>query len=124
MKKLVAIIFLVFVIGVLFYTRDFGWNGVDKKYAYERDNGLSVSSVNKGEFECCCITIENEQYEDFMAYFDVQIIEDYYIDNIRVLNAYSKFFDKKLTLSDKKYNRQIAFGENIIVGYPQIYSGF
>ncbi len=124
MKKLVAIIFVVFVIGVLFYSRDFDWVDTNKKYVYETDNGLMVSSVDKGDFECCYFTIDSGEYGDFVDYFDIQIVEDYYIDDLHVINAYSKFFDKKIQLFDKKYNIQILLGEEITVGYPQLYLGF
>lgn len=124
MKKLVAIIFVVFVIGVLFYSRDFDWVDTNKKYVYETDNGLVMSSVDKGDFECCCFIIGNSEYSDFVDYFDVQIVEDYYIDGLRVINAYSKFFDKKIQLFDKKYNLQILLADEITIGYPQLYLGF
>lgn len=124
MKKLVSIIFVVFVIGVLFYSRDFDWVGVDKQYVYEYDSGLTISSVDSGDFECCCFTIDSSDYVDFVDYFDIQIVEDYYIDDLHIVNAYSKFFDKKIQLFDKKYNLQMVLGDEIVVGYPQLYLGF
>lgn len=124
MKKMIAVLFVSIIIFVLFYSRDFGWSDIDKNYVTESDGGLTISLVETNNFDCCYLELSKEEYGDFVDYFDVQIISEYYIDDMRVLNAYSKFFDKKLSLGDKKYNIQIAFDEKILVGYPQLYMGF
>lgn len=121
---MVAVILVVFVMSILFYSCRFGWSGVEENYVYENKLGLYVSTVETDDYKCCYICLNNDQYNDFIDYYDVQIVEDYYIDDMHVLNAYSKFFDKKIQLNDKKYNLQIAFSNEILVGYPQLYMGF
>lgn len=121
---MVVVIFVVLIISGLFYSRGFGWEGVFNNYVYETSTGLSVSQVDRSDCKCTYIKLNNDQYKQFLKYFDVVIIEDYYVNEIHVVNAYSKFFDKKIQLNDKKYNLQIAFSDEILIGYPQLYLGF
>lgn len=124
MKKLLAIIFIVVLLGVLFYNREFGWSGTQMLYAYESECGISVCDFDYGDSKCSCITLDNSQIDDFLKYFDVEIIDEYFIDNIRVCDAYSKYIDKNICVSDKKYNLQIAYADKVLIGCPQLYLGF
>lgn len=123
MKKLVCVMMLVFVVGVLFYSRSLDDMG-DVRYVYERDNGLVVGEIDYGDSKCSYISIESDEIDYFLDYYDVVVVDRYYIDDMLVLNAYSKYFDNTITLSDKKYNLQIAFSDQILIGCPQLYLGF
>ena len=124
MKKLICFLFLGFFIITLFYDRNFDDFG-EVRYVFEDyKNGVVVSSWDNGQSVSQSMEIEIEEIDDFLDYFDVEIVSDYYIDNIKVINGYSKYLDRSLPYKNGYVNLQIAISDSVLVGYPQLYQGF
>lgn len=124
MKKLIGFVFVGFLILTLFYVRDFSYDDKTVNYVYDNEYGLYTSVVDDGSSKCSYIELDSNEISRFLQKYDVKIVDKYYIDDMLVYNAYSKYFDKYLYLNDNKYNLQIAFSQKVLVGYPQLYLGF
>ena len=125
MKRLTCFLFLFLIVSSLFYKRDIGDVSGDINYVYENsDEGLYFSTLDSDDEVSQSIEIGKEDVDSFLDYFDAEIISYYYIDDIKVINAYSKYLKKRLPYKNGFYNLQLAISDVVLVGYPQLYQGF
>lgn len=109
----------------LFYDRDFEDFGGEVRYVFEDyDKGVLISDWMGDECVSQSMQIGLDEVNDFIEYFDVEIVSTYYIDNMKVITGYSKYLDKSLPYKNGFANLQIALSDIALVGYPQLYQGF
>ena len=125
MKKLACFLFLIFLISLFFNCRDFEDFDNDVLYVFEDyENGVITSSVYNDNCVSQCMEISIDEIENFIEYFDVQLLSTYNVDDVKVINGYSKYLEKKLPYKNGCFNLQLAISDKVLVGYPQLYQGF
>ena len=125
MKKLICFLFLGILILTLFYNRNFDDFEGEVNYVFEDyENGIVIRSWDNGESVSQSMKIDISDIDDFIEYFDVEIVSDYYIDDMKVINGYSKYLPSCVPYKNGYVNLQIAISDIVLVGYPQLYQGF
>lgn len=125
MKKLFCIIFLCFLISSLFYCRDFESFGGEILYVFEDyENGVIIDNFDYGNSVSKSMQIEECDISEFIDYFDMEILSTYYVDDVKVINGYSKYLEESVPYKNGYTNLQIAISDKVLVGYPQLYQGF
>lgn len=125
MKKLICFLFLVLISITFFYDRDFQDFGGDVSYVFEDyEKGVVITGFDNGGSVSQSMEINISDLSDFIDYFDMEIINTYYLDDIKVITGYSKYLNKTLPYKNGFSNLQIAISDTALVGYPQLYQGF
>lgn len=150
MKRMIAFIFMVFVlIGVAFFkqnnTQQYDFekvvivskvdnlincdvikNGNDYYYTIKSEEKSKVDGLNKTDIDAIIYYLPKDLKIDyFKAKFDFNISNPSYVAGRTIFYGYDKNFNDFRLINGKKINFQLACDENNwILGYPMIVTGF
>lgn len=94
-------------------------------YVFEDyENGVIIDNFDYGNSVSKSMQIEECDISEFIDYFDMEILSTYYVDDVKVINGYSKYLEESVPYKNGYTNLQIAISDKVLVGYPQLYQGF
>lgn len=69
--------------------------------------------------------MNNVDAEEILNILKATVVQENEIENLRLIYAYSPYYQDSVMVDGKKVNLQLAFdGDNLIAGFPLILTGF
>ena len=69
--------------------------------------------------------MNNVDAEEILNILKATVVQENEIENLRLIYAYSPYYQDSVMVDGKKVNLQLAFdGGNLIAGFPLILTGF
>ncbi len=152
MKKLIVFVLLAICLGVTFEFKNakmpiFSLPAQevcfvdDSSYAEKFDvetvqcgdlifNFCSLNQASKNidkvkDFEAIQFYFSSTSAEEILKNMKAKIISEENVDGIQIVNAYTPFFAKSVSLNNKKVNLQIASKDGLVIaGLPMILTGY
>ena len=150
MKKIFVFVFIVLIIGVTYFVKN-SYNPLftlaetyrgclivkngslnegeiiscgDVDFVYlTKEEGLN--SIKKVPLEGLEFYMNNVDAEEILNILKATVVQENEIENLRLIYAYSPYYQDSVMVDGKKVNLQLAFdGDNLIAGFPLILTGF
>ena len=150
MKKILVFIFIALIIGVSYFVKNTYNPLFTLAETYKVCLIVKGDSLKKGEITSCGdvdfvyltkeegldavkkIPVEGLEFylngvssDEVLKILEATVIEQSEVQGIRLIYAYSPFYQDAVIIDGKKVNLQLAFdGNNIIAGFPLILTGY
>lgn len=150
MKKILVFVFIALMIGLSYFAKDtynplFTLAETYKVCLIVKDDGLNegeIISCGDVDFVYCTkeeglnmvkkvpvtgleFYLKNVSADEILKILKATIIEESEVQEIRLIYAYSPFYQDAVIVDGKKVNLQLAFkGNEVIAGFPLILTGY